>query len=230
MASSGKDGKVSADGFPSVGGSATASGNGADRAGDAAERAAVQAMFKAMGSPTVMAPAQRMVVLSVLYKKFEASTAADKALVDTTLIYFFTVYGTSPKTDWAKVPDLVCGGVSVKATFVVSEIGEDKLKRFCAPWGQRAITMVDASPELQGMLRERALRQGLPVGAESLAVDFAGKDGTMGSAAMSMRITGKTNAIARAKHNRVSDMDLDAEEVASDARGGFASPARNPYE
>jgi len=213
-----------------VGASAPTAGGGRGPVGEAAERAAVQAMFMAMGSPTVMAPARRAVILAVLYKKFEASTADDKAQVDTTLIYFFTVYGTSPKTDWAKVPDVVCGGVSVKAAFVVSEIGEDRLKRFCAPWGQRAMVMVDASPELQGVLRERALRQGLPVGAESLAVDFAGKDGTMGSAAMAQRIAGKSSAIARAKSNRVSDMELDAEEVASDARGRFASPARNPYE
>jgi len=230
MASSGKDAKGSADGFPLVGGSAPASGNGGDLASEAMDRAAVQAMFRAMGSPTVMAPAQRAIILAVLYKRFSASTAADKALVDTTLTYFFTVYGTSPKTDWSKVPDIVCGGVSVKAAYVVSEIGEDKLKRFCAPWGQKAIAMVDASPELQGILRERALRQGLPVGAESLAVDFAGKDGTMGSAAMAQRIAGKSSAIARARSNRVNDMDLDAEEVASEARGSFPSSARNPYE
>jgi len=230
MASSGKDAKSSADGFPVVGGASATTGNGGDRASEAAARASVQAMFKAMGSPTVMAPAQRAVILAVLYREFSASTAADKALVDTTLTYFFTVYGTSPKTDWAKVPDVVCGGVPVKAAFVVSEIGEDKLKRFCAPWGQKAMAMVDASPELQGILRERALRQGLPVGAESLAVDFAGKDGTMGSAAMGMRIAGKSSAITRAKMNRVNDMDLDAADVENDARGRFGSPSRNPYE
>jgi len=223
--------KGSADAFPAVGDSGYAAGRaGAGPEVAAAERAAVQSMFNSMGSPTVMLPSRRARILSVLYRKFSASTPQDKAAVDRTLIFFFSVFGTSPKTDWSQAPDITCAGVSVKATFVVDEIGEGFLKRFCAPWGQAAIALVDSSPELQGALRERALRQGLPVGSEALAIDFVGKDGTMGSAAMAQRISGKSNAIARARSNRVTDMDLDAEEVASDARGVYQSSARNPYE
>jgi len=230
MATSGKGVVGSGDGFPAVGGTGSVAGSGQGADSAEIDRAMVQAMFKSMGAPTVMPASHRAKVLAAIYRKFSASTAQDRAAVDLALIYYLVVYGTSPKTDWSKASDVVCAGVSVPASFIVNEIGENMLKRFAAPWGQKAMQMVDASPELQGLLRERTLRQGLPVGAEALAVDFAGKDGTMGSAAMAQRIAGKSSAIARAKTNRVNDMDLDADDVASDARGRFVSSGGNPYE
>lgn len=180
---------------------------------DAELAAKVKVMHEAMGIPTMMGAAEYTRKFAQVMRLFQG--AAEQDVVDA-LIWFHSVYGTSPRTDWEECTGrIVVGSRQVHPKDYVPIIGDVMLKRFMARHGDRTEQMIRVSPEFQGALRSRMVAMGLPAGSEKFAVDYLGKDGKSTAATLATRNIARARALRGARG--ASALDAEAANMADDA-------------
>lgn len=192
-----------------------ASGQSQTDAGDAASLAnEVAEIAKLNGYATLVSQRVFTQTMARIYSLFGATRQADKARVDRTMIYYFSVHGTSPQTLWGTYEYPICAmSKELRPMEVVGLIGANKLKKFMGRFTQQTIAMYQASPDLQGALAERAARRGLANGQEMFAIDYLGKDGTLSPADAQVRVFSRDAGLHYRASNANSIMEQQRERM-----------------
>jgi len=106
-------------------------------------------------------------VKSYKAKIYNVFTGKSQPLVDMTVVAYFCVNDPSPRTNWAKAPPIVVGGVAVPIVKVVGPIipvaqGDGILRKFLSTGYENIVPMVIKSvPGVAEILNARLASQGM---------------------------------------------------------------------
>lgn len=98
---------------------------------------------------------------------YNVFTGKSQPLVDMTVVAYFCVNDPSPRTNWAKAPPIVVGGVAVPIVKIVGPIipvaqGDGILRKFLSTGYENIVPMVIKSvPGVAEMLNARLASQGM---------------------------------------------------------------------
>lgn len=123
-----------------------------------------------------------------------------KLAVKAMLIYNSCVHGTGDNAQWERIPFAPVGCKAVTMQQVWALCGGKPPKHFLVHWSQDTLDAFDESPELQGDLKERAVRNGLSQGDAMMVIDFLDTS-SLSAASLRARQSAKDVAIGRQKAN-----------------------------
>lgn len=173
--------------------------------------ARVAALMQTHGTPGKVVPGRFAALMATINAKFGAKNDEQKEAVKDTLTYLAIVHGSGPNVRWQDIEAAPEGCKPLKMNEVVDKvITREFHRRFMTHFSERATQMFDASPDLQNVLIERAVRNGIPTTAAKAVIDFLDSSTGVDPGTIAYRTQSKYSAVARANKKGVTSVEQSA--------------------
>lgn len=184
--------------------------------------------MNSMSTPKMLKPnewSRKMVMIESLVK---AKSQEDKWRVKLALVHVGIVYGTGPNTDFKEITFAPGGSTTpVLMSRVVDGItSREYHRRFMNSLGHMVQPYVDANPDIQSALAERAARAGIPITKLISVVDF-GTPSVDNPENLGYRHLAKQAAVNRANNTEDNSLFSKAKNAVADVQDVKHNGMRN---